>query len=140
MRQIQEFRGATLLVVGGAGFVGSNLCNLLLETDLKALVIVDNFLSAEKSNVSADRRVQLIEGSIADNDVLKQIPKHLDYVWHLACYHGNQSSIADPIADHDNNTITSLKLFQFISAQESVKKWCMPRRGVLLLKRLMAIR
>lgn len=122
MRQIQEFRGATLLVVGGAGFVGSNLCNLLLETDLKALVIVDNFLSAEKSNVSADRRVQLIEGSIADNDVLKQIPKHLDYVWHLACYHGNQSSIADPIADHDNNTITSLKLFQFISAQESVKK------------------
>ena len=122
MRDIQEFHGATFLVVGGAGFVGSNLCHSLLETDLKALVIVDNFLSAEKSNVPADRRVQLIEGSIADNDVLKQIPKHLDYVWQLACYHGNQSSIADPIADHDNNTITSLKLFQFLSEQKSVKK------------------
>ena len=122
MRDIQEFHGATVLVVGGAGFVGSNLCYALLESDLKSLVIVDNFLSAEKSNVPADRRVQLIEGSIADNDVLKQIPKHLDYVWHLACYHGNQSSIADPIADHDNNTITSLKLFQFLSEQKSVKK------------------
>lgn len=122
MRGIEEFRGATLLVVGGAGFVGSNLCYALLESDLKSLVIVDNFLSAEKSNVPADRRVQLIEGSIADNEVLKQIPKHLDYVWHLACYHGNQSSIADPIADHDNNTITSLKLFQFLSEQKSVKK------------------
>ena len=122
MRDIQEFHGATVLVVGGAGFVGSNLCYALLESDLKSLVIVDNFLSAEKLNVPADRRVQLIEGSIADNDVLKQIPKHLDYVWHLACYHGNQSSIADPIADHDNNTITSLKLFQFLSEQKSVKK------------------
>jgi nucleoside-diphosphate-sugar epimerase len=122
MRHIQEFRGATLLVVGGAGFVGSNLCHRLLETDLKSLVIVDNFLSAEKLNVPADRRVQLIEGSIADNDVLKQIPKQIDYVWHLACYHGNQSSIADPIADHDNNTFTSLKLFQFLSEQKSAKK------------------
>jgi nucleoside-diphosphate-sugar epimerase len=122
MRDIQEFHGATVLVVGGAGFVGSNLCYALLESDLKSLVIVDNFLSAEKSNVPADRRVQLIEGSIADNDVLTQIPKHLDYVWHLACYHGNQSSIADPIADHDNNTITSLKLFQLLSERKSVKK------------------
>ncbi len=122
MNESQEFCGATLLVVGGAGFVGSNLCHSLLETDLKSLLIVDNFLSAEKSNVPVDRRVQLIEGSIADNDVLKQIPKHIDYVWHLACYHGNQSSIADPIADHDNNTITSLKLFQFLSEQRSVKK------------------
>jgi nucleoside-diphosphate-sugar epimerase len=122
MHDIQEFHGATVLVVGGAGFVGSNLCYALLESDLKSLVIVDNFLSAEKSNVPADRRVQLIEGSIADNDVLTQIPKHLDYVWHLACYHGNQSSIADPIADHDNNTITSLKLFQLLSERKSVKK------------------
>ena len=40
----------------------------------------------------------------------------------MACYHGNQSSIADPIADHDNNTITTLKLFDRLKAFSSLKK------------------
>jgi UDP-glucose 4-epimerase len=118
----REFDGATVLVVGGAGFVGSNLCHRLLTSDLQSLVIVDNFLSAEKVNVPEDARVQLIEGSIADDHVLRQLPHGIDYAWHLACYHGNQSSIADPIADHDNNTITSLKLFQLLSSRDSLKK------------------
>jgi nucleoside-diphosphate-sugar epimerase len=118
----KEFDGATVLVVGGAGFVGSNLCHHLLTSDLKTLVIVDNFLSAEKVNLPEDARVQLIEGSIADDFVLRQLPSGIDYAWHLACYHGNQSSIADPIADHDNNTITSLKLFQLLSNRDSLKK------------------
>jgi len=117
-----EFRGATVVVVGGAGFVGSNLCHLLLESDIKSLVIVDNFLSSEMYNVPKDSRVELISGSIAYDKILKKLPLNLDYVWHLACYHGNQSSIADPIADHNNNTVTSLKLFQFLSDLEAVKK------------------
>jgi UDP-glucose 4-epimerase len=118
----REFDGATVLVVGGAGFVGSNLCHRLLASDVTSLVIVDNFLSAEKVNVPEDARVQLIEGSIADDHILRQLPSSIDYAWHLACYHGNQSSIADPIADHDNNTITSLKLFQLLSSRDSLKK------------------
>jgi len=122
MNEIPEFRGATVVVVGGAGFVGSNLCHRLLTGDLKSLVIIDNFLSAEKVNAPDDPRVQLIEGSIADDYILRKLPLDIDYVWHLACYHGNQSSIADPIADHENNTITSLKLFQRLSARNSIKK------------------
>jgi len=122
MSETPEFRGSTVVVVGGAGFVGSNLCHLLLESDLKSLVIVDNFLSSEMYNVPKDSRVELITGSIADDKILKKLPLNLDYVWHLACYHGNQSSIADPIADHDNNTITSLKLFRFLSDLQAVKK------------------
>lgn len=122
MTACKEFSGVTVLIVGGAGFVGSNLCHQILESDLKSLLIVDNFLSAERINVPGDKRVHLIEGSIADDTILGQLSKPIDYVWHLACYHGNQSSIADPIADHDNNTITSLKLFQALSKQPSLKK------------------
>lgn len=122
MNDLSDFVGATVLVVGGAGFVGSNLCHSLLESDLKSLIIVDNFLSSERVNVPADPRVELVVGSIADDGVLRQLPRTIDYVWHLACYHGNQSSIADPIADHDNNTITSLKLFQFLSGLPVIRK------------------
>ncbi|MBM4076432.1 MAG: NAD-dependent epimerase/dehydratase family protein, partial [Planctomycetes bacterium] len=119
---LKLFAGNDILVVGGAGFVGSNLVHMLLESDLRSLTIVDNFLSAEKVNVPTDRRVALIEGSIADDAVLNQLPQELNFAWHLACYHGNQSSIADPIADHDNNTITSLKLFQYLCSHKKLKK------------------
>jgi len=114
--------GRSLLVVGGAGFVGSNLSHMLLASDPRALTIVDNFLSSERVNVPDDPRVTVIEGSVADDAVLARLPADLDYAWHLACYHGNQSSIFDPVADHDNNTITSLKLFQQLSTRSNLTK------------------
>ena len=110
----QDFSGASVLVVGGAGFVGSNLVQQILTQNVRELTIVDNLISSDMSNVPSDARVTFIYGSIADDRVLAQLPKTLDYVFHLACYHGNQSSIADPMADHDNNTLTSLKLFDHL--------------------------
>lgn len=118
-----SFENATILVVGGAGFVGSNLCRKLLETpELQSLLLVDNFLSSESFNLSEDARLRLIEGSIADDAVLAQLPADLDYVFHLSCYHGNQSSIHSPLADHANNTLTSLKLFEHLHRINSLKK------------------
>jgi UDP-glucose 4-epimerase len=122
MSTADSLAGHSVLVVGGAGFVGSNLSQMLLSADVRSLTIVDNFLSSERSNIPDDRRVTLIEGSIADDAVLGRLPADLDLVWHLACYHGNQSSIHDPIADHDNNTITSLKLFQALSRRTNLLK------------------
>jgi nucleoside-diphosphate-sugar epimerase len=40
----------------------------------------------------------------------------------LACYHGNQSSIHDPLADHENNTLTTLKLFERLKDIKTLKK------------------
>lgn len=114
--------GARTLVIGGAGFVGSNLVQRLLAEGAEVVTIVDNFLSADLSNVPGDGRVQLIRGSIADDAVLALLPGDVDYVWHLACYHGNQSSIADPLADHANNTLTSLKLFNRLKDMKPVRK------------------
>jgi nucleoside-diphosphate-sugar epimerase len=118
---MSEFKNARILVVGGAGFVGSNLVNRLLGEDPAAVYVVDNLLSAEADNVPEDNRVTFKLGSIADDRVLAGLPRDLDYVFHLACYHGNQSSIADPIADHDNNTITTLKLFDRLKDERSLR-------------------
>lgn len=106
------FSNRHLLVVGGAGFVGSNLTTRLLEAGPSRITVVDNLLSSDVSNVPVDPRVDFVFGSVADDRVLARLPRDLDYVWHLACYHGNQSSIADPLADHENNLLTSLKLFE----------------------------
>lgn len=114
--------GSTSLVVGGAGFVGSNLVRLLLGMEAGRVVVVDNLLSAERENLPDDPRVEFIEGSITDDEVLARLRDEFDFVFHLATYHGNQSSIADPLADHENNTLTTLKLFERIHGFANLKR------------------
>jgi UDP-glucose 4-epimerase len=117
-----SFNNAKVLVVGGAGFVGSNLVHQILEQDPREIIVVDNLLSSDVSNIPSDSRVQFVFGSITDDQILRNLPDDLDYAFHLACYHGNQSSIANPLADHDNNTLTTLKLFERLKDIKSLKK------------------
>jgi UDP-glucose 4-epimerase len=117
-----SFENKEVLVVGGAGFVGSNLVKLILNQGPKSILIVDNLLSSDPVNVPVDPRVRFIPRSINDDVVLHNLPDSLDYAFHLACFHGNQSSIADPMMDHENNTLTSLKLFNRLKDIKSLKK------------------
>jgi UDP-glucose 4-epimerase len=117
-----SFSGTRVLVVGGAGFVGSNLVHQILDQDPHEIIVVDNLISSDVANIPADKRVRFVFGSITDDRVLAALPNDLDYAFHLACFHGNQSSIADPFADHDNNTYTSLKLFERLKDIKGLKK------------------
>jgi nucleoside-diphosphate-sugar epimerase len=116
------FQGTKVLVVGGAGFVGSNLVNALCEGEAARIHIVDNLLSAERTSVLALPMVEFTEASITDDHVLEALDDSYDYVFHLATYHGNQSSMHDPLADHENNTLTSLKLFQRLSGFQNLRR------------------
>lgn len=117
-----SYTGTKILVVGGAGFVGSNLVLKLLDAGPAQVIIVDNLLSSDPANIPDDDRVDFRHGSITDDRILQGLPQDLDYVFHLSCYHGNQSSIADPMADHENNTLTSLKLFDALKDFAGLKK------------------
>lgn len=130
------FKDARVLVVGGAGFVGSNLVHKILEQDPAQIIVVDNLLSSDVANIPADLRVKFVFGSITEDKILHALPEDLDYAFHLACFHGNQSSIADPMADHDNNTLTSLKLFDRLKDIRSLKKSFMQQPLAQSLKRL----
>lgn len=115
--------GVRVLVVGGAGFVGSNLVKMILSfSNPDRVVIIDNLLSAEKFNVPNESRVLFIEGSITHDSILQHVDDRFDYIFHLATYHGNQSSIHDPIADHENNTLPTLKLMNHIKNHRCLKK------------------
>jgi UDP-glucose 4-epimerase len=118
----ENLAGQNVLIVGGAGFVGSNLARLVLEDGPRRLTIVDNFLSADPVNVPEHPAVRLVSGPITNERILRELDEDLDYAFHLACYHGNQSSIHDPLADHENNTLTSLKLFERLKDIRGLKK------------------
>jgi UDP-glucose 4-epimerase len=117
-----DVRGAAVLVTGGAGFVGGNLVRKLIEGGAARVDVVDNLLSAERVNVPDHPAVRFTEASITDDGVLKALADDLDYVFHLATYHGNQSSIHDPLADHANNTLTTLKLYEALKGRARLKK------------------
>jgi UDP-glucose 4-epimerase len=119
---VSFLEGQSLLVVGGAGFVGSNLVRDALEQGAARIVVVDNLLSAERENLPDEERVELVIASIADDAVLRGLDDDFDYVFHLATYHGNQSSMVDPIADHDNNLITTLKLYERLKGVGRLRK------------------
>jgi nucleoside-diphosphate-sugar epimerase len=120
------------MVVGGAGFVGSNLVRRLLAGEAAEVVVVDNLLSAERDNVPADGRVRFVHGSIADQGLLDGLGDEFDYIWHLATYHGNQSSIANPREDHDNNLITTLRLLERVRGFKRMKRLVYAASGCVL--------
>ncbi len=132
---MSEFNQQNVLVTGGAGFIGSNLVKIIIQSAPAKVVIVDNLLSAERINVPEHRAVRFIEGSIADESILNGLNDEFDYVFHLSTYHGNQSSIANPLADHANNTLTTLKLYERIKNFRKVKKVVYASAGCTVAKK-----
>jgi UDP-glucose 4-epimerase len=130
-----RFKDKKVLVVGGAGFVGSNLCYQLLHEQASHVTVVDNLLSAQAENLPKDKRLDFIFGSIADDRILMNLDKDYYFVFHLATYHGNQSSILDPIADHNNNTLTTLKLCEHFKGSPHLKKLVYSSAGCTVAKK-----
>lgn len=131
-----DFNKSKVLVVGGAGFVGSNLTKMILNENKDVSVwVVDNLLSAERENLPEDSRLKFILGSIADDKILELLDDSFDYVFHLSTFHGNQSSIHDPIKDHENNTLTTLKIMNHMKDFKSLKKMVYSAAGCSAAKK-----
>lgn len=119
---MSNFSGKKVLIVGGAGFVGSNLAHQIAAQDPAQLVIVDNLISSDPINIPNNDFVKFVPGSVTNERILRELPEDLEFVFHLACFHGNQSSIEDPLQDHENNTLTTLKLFDRLKTFKNLVK------------------
>lgn len=100
-----ELSNKTILVTGGAGFIGSNLCEALLEKGNK-VVCLDNFASGKIENLEQllkDSNFNLIEGDIRKLEDCQKATKNVDYVLHQAALGSVPRSIKDPITTNDVN-------------------------------------
>ena len=97
-----ELENARILVIGGAGFVGSHIVDQLLEEPVREVVVLDNFVRGTGENLSSaagDPRVLIVDGSILDTELLRQLMRGTDYVFHIAalwlyeCVHEPRSAV-----------------------------------------------
>ena len=107
-----------ILVTGGAGFIGSHIVE---HFQGKAEVrVLDNLRSGYLRNI-APFKVDFIEGSVLDKDVLVRAMEGVDYVFHLAAMISVPESMGKPVECVEINTIGTLNVLE-AAAQVGVKK------------------
>jgi UDP-glucose 4-epimerase len=76
-----------ILVIGGAGFVGSHIVDQLLAEPVREIVVLDNLVRGTRNNLAGalqDERVTLVEGTVEDVELLRDLMRGTDYAFHLA--------------------------------------------------------
>jgi UDP-N-acetylglucosamine/UDP-N-acetylgalactosamine 4-epimerase len=102
---MKEEINSTLLITGGAGFIGSNLCEYFLLKGYK-VICLDNFSTGHRHNIkeySSNPNFRLIEGDIRNIIDCQTAVKGVDYVLHEAALGSVPRSIVDPITTNDVN-------------------------------------
>lgn len=96
------------LVTGGAGFVGSELIDFLIEHTDDSIICLDNFQSGYKSNISHcldNPRFDLIR-----HDVCEPIRLEVDRIWHLACVASPKGYQKNPIGTTKTNVLGTMNM------------------------------
>jgi nucleoside-diphosphate-sugar epimerase len=114
MEVVNEYEGKVVLVTGGAGCIGTNLCRKLAELGAEKVVILDDLSSAYEWNIPRADNISFVHGSILDDEMLKRVYKEKpDYVFHLAAHFANQNSVDNPETDLMVNGVGTLKVLQY---------------------------
>jgi UDP-glucose 4-epimerase len=100
------------VVTGGAGFIGSHLSAGLVKHGYN-VIILDDLSSGKKENITkliAEEGVEFNQGSITDYELLMDIFRDANYVFHLAAVSSVPLSLEDPLACHEVNAAGTLNV------------------------------
>lgn len=100
----------SIVVTGGAGFIGANLCRRLSRAG-ETVVAFDDLSSGDRDNLR-DLDVTLVEGTILDADALDQVMRDATAIVHLAARPSVPRSIADPMASHLVNATGTVEVLE----------------------------
>jgi nucleoside-diphosphate-sugar epimerase len=97
------------LVTGGAGFIGSHICEELARRG-ETVRVVDSLITGKRENLAHVANVEFIEGDLADVSVATRAVRGIDYVLHQAAIPSVPRSVEDPITSNRANVDASLNL------------------------------
>ena len=116
--------GSTFLITGGAGFIGSNLAEAILEMGYRVRVL-DNFSTGKRENIERFKdnpNFLLIEGDIRDIETCEKAIEDVDYVLHQAAWGSVPRSIEMPLIYEEINIKGHLNMME-VARKANVKKF-----------------
>jgi len=109
------------LVTGGAGFIGTNLCEELLKRGHKVRII-DNLSTGREENIEGIiNDIELVKGDIRELNTIKKAAHGVDYILHQAALPSVPRSVADPIESNNVNIDGTLNVLA-AARDEGVKR------------------
>jgi UDP-glucose 4-epimerase len=110
--------GGKVLVTGGAGFIGSHLCEHLVALGAR-VVVLDNFRNGKRENLAfpGAETLEIIDGDIVDPTTCRRAMQGVEVVYHLACL-GVRHSLHSPVENHQVNALGSLNVLEAARAEK----------------------
>lgn len=124
IKQVSLLKSKTVLVTGAAGFIGSNLCEYLVENHVNVIAL-DNFATGHQHNLlslQSKNNFSFIEGDIRDLETCQKACKGVDFVLHQAALGSVPRSIEDPIRTNQANVDGFLNML-VASRDQDVKRF-----------------
>ncbi|UUN26027.1 NAD-dependent epimerase/dehydratase family protein [Streptomyces sp. FIT100] len=102
-----------VVVTGGAGFIGANLCReLASRPDVGGVAALDDLSTGSAANLAGEDDVDLIQGSILDPALVDRVVSQADAVVHLAARPSVPRSLKDPVASHHANATGTVNVLE----------------------------
>ena len=112
-----------ILITGGAGFIGSHLCNKYTKDGHRVLCL-DNFMSGNLMNIRHlldYRNFKLVKGDIRDYDLIEKLARDVDVIFHLAAQIHVDRSYIEPQLTYDINVIGTQNVLEAAKLHDAQK-------------------
>ena len=124
MNYLETYKDQIILVTGGVGAIGSNLCHALSLAGASKVIILDDLSASYEWNIPNFPNILFVKGSITDDNDLKRVFREKPtFIFHLAAFFANQNSVDYPEKDLLVSQLGTIKILEHAILQKNIQRF-----------------